>query len=59
MLNRLNLADYIVVASDNPRYYYELYEKGSMLFVCYYHHRTHEGKQLKNVVRRRRQLTGF
>jgi hypothetical protein len=61
MLNRLNLSHYVVVASDNPRYYYELYDPKSMVFVCYYQHRKLEGKALdkKSIKNMRRILNGF
>ena len=57
-MNQLDLSQYLVVASDNPKYYYEVYDKNTFLFVCYYFHRTHEGKTLKNVVRQRRRILG-
>jgi hypothetical protein len=60
-MNQLDLSLFVVVASDNPKYYYELYSKDTFLFVCYYFHRTHEGKSLdkKSMVKMRRILHGF
>jgi len=43
---KYNLDDYLVLPSDNPNYKYELYDLDTALFVCYYKHRTREGKPL-------------
>ena len=61
MLNKLDLSNYVVISSNNPDYYFELYEPKSMVFVCYYFHKKLEGKPLgkKSMTKMRRILNGF
>ena len=34
MLNKLDLSQYVVFTSGNPNYFFELYDKDTLCFVC-------------------------
>jgi hypothetical protein len=61
MLNKLDLSNYVVISSNNPDYYFELYDKVTLCFVCFYFHKYKEGKSLgkKSMQNMRRVLNGF
>jgi len=54
-----DLSNFIVFESDHPDYKYELYDRITGVFVCYYIHRTHEGKKLPKVKIREKKLFQF